>query len=433
MNDRVLKYQAAFFSNEKDAIEFWNAMSQVLSRRDYQINKYITANDELGVSGPTFHIARLCHSYVNIISISEYQNYFWVGILPNLCVAGLYKWILAKASGDDSDNSNRFVLLGSFLKFNFNRRSTNAMLNGLFAFMYPFKDELISYIDPKLILGSKITDHVILDSCMGLLKFTIYEILPQVFSEQAIKNMVETACSAFPYIYVFKVDKSACVDEMSVQIPDMITITSYTPIPEHIAYMSIHREVSHIVCDFLGRDETGVFLDQFSNDMTAYDSFDAKGESLCSVKFHLCHDVNIQIIPCELGMITPNHRCYLFDGLDVLSSIDLRVSKDPLGSNVLKVDLKLLPSRSIKGVSAIGAYMLGRIIEDGFECDRFRVFDDENKWVLYAAEIEALLVLYINDLIDNEGADFMNDVYDSIYISERNIIQSRAEILSPDP
>lgn len=433
MNDRVLRYQAAFFDNDENAIDFWNAMSQALNRQDYQINKYVTANDELGVPEPTFHIARLCHSYVNIISISEHENYFWVGILPNLCVDGLYKWILAKASGDDSDNSNRFVLLGSFLKFNFNRRSTNAMLNGLFAFIYPFKDELISYIDPKLILGPKITDHVILDSCMGLLKFTIHEILPQVFSEQAIKNMVETACSAFPYIYVFKVDKSACVDEMSVQIPDMITITSYTPIPEHIAYMSIHREVSHIVCDFLGRDETGVFLDQFSNDMTAYESFNPKGESLCSVKFHLCHDVNIQIIPCELGMITPNHRCYLFDGLDVLSSIDLRVSKDPLGSNVLKVDLKLLPSRSIKGVSAIGAYMLGRIIEDGFECDRFRVFDDENKWVLYAAEIEALLVLYINDLIDNEGADFMNDVYDSIYISERNIIQSRAEILSPDP
>lgn len=429
MNDRVLRHQASFFDYEEEANQFWNALFKVLNQRDFELGIYVLASTEDNQAGKEFKIAKLCSGCINVISLNNHQHYICIGRLPDLNVANLYEWVLMKVDGQDSDNTNRFVSLESFLRFNFNRRSSNAMMNGMFAFLYRYKDELISKNEKLGTTALEITDHCILECCLSLMVYMRDKVLPLFIPVEDINSMTEANIGAFPYVYSFEVKETLNLLGNGVSLPGLITVSSYTYLPESIVYTSVHREINHIVRDFLGRDRNSGYIDSMFKEDPVYECLNLQGNVVYSANFTKKNDVSYSVKPWCFERKVPEHTCYLFDGLDVLSAINLTVNSDPNTADGLLVDLNLSPARVDWGNPPIVAHLAGRITSDGFVRDRFKVDDQENLWVLYSAEIEAMVALYVEDLTDNEGME-LEDVVDTIYIDERNIILSRAEILN---
>lgn len=432
MNDRVLRHQAKFFESEEDGIRFWTAFFKILDLRDYQINDYRYYALDGDDSFSEFKVAKMCEGRLNIISLSETQNYLWVGQLSSLDIKGLKDWIERKAQGDNSDKSNPFILLESFLRFNFNRRSANAMLNGLFAFFIKFQAEITSGLVPGEPLVENLNDQTILDHYLSLLLFMRKTVLPRFLSAETVRDMAERDINTFPYVYSFEIVERFKEKGLEPTIAKVITVSSYSPLPEWVARMSIHRELDHAVNDCFMRYKDGL-LPQVSQGLFIekghFECRSVDGDLLYEANYNLRHDLKHDIKPYCMERKSKEHSCYLFDGLDVFSLIYLKINADPDTPNGLIVDLRCVPINASAEQATIVAKIKGVIEQYGFTVSRFRVDNPDDEWLLYSTEIEALIAMYIDDLVENKGTE-INNHYDSIYIRERNIIQSRAEILN---
>lgn len=434
MNDRVLRHQAKFFNSDSDAIIFWSAFFKIIDQRDYQISDYCMDTMESDKPSRGFKVARMCGGYFNIISLSEAENYLWIGRLPSMSVKKLHRWIEQKIQGDNSDNSNRFILLESFLRFNFNRRSANAMLNGLFAFFIKFESELSDELELDDPILEELNDHIILEHCLSLLFFIRKTVLPRILSASAVKRMAERNTNGFPYVYIFEITENYKAPGIEPNISKLISISSYSELPEWIARMSLHRELDHAVNDCFLRYEGDSPLPTVASvliEMGHYTSRNLSDELIYDANYKIRKDLKHVITPCCLEQKSPEHSCYLFDGLDVLSSIYLKVYANPDVVNGINVDLKLVPINLSLELTTIVARIRGVVCDSNFVINHFSVDNPTDSWVLYAAEIEAIVAMYVDDLVDNEGVD-VPETYDTIYIRERNIIQSRTEILNLD-
>lgn len=434
MNDRVLRHQAKFFDNGSDAILFWSAFFKIIDQRDYQISDYRMNTMEDDQSSRGFKVARMCGGYFNIISLSEAENYLWVGRLPSTSVKKLHHWINQKIQGDNSDNSNPFILLESFLRFNFNRRSANAMLNGLFAFFIKFESEIVDELETNDSILEELYDQTILEHCLSLLFFIRKTVLPRILSATAVKKMAEKNINAFPYVYTFEVTENFKAPGVEPNVAKLVSISSYPELPEWVVRMSLHRELDHAVNDCFMRyegDSPMLVVGGGFIEMGHFTSRNVTGDLLYDANYKIRKDLKHVVTPCCLELKNTEHSCYLFDGLDVLQSMYLKVYSNPDVPNGINVDLKLVPINLSLELTTIVARIRGVICDSNFIIKHFSVDNPMDSWVLYAAEIEAIVAMYVDDLIDNEGVD-VAESYDTIYIRERNIIQSRAEILNLD-
>lgn len=432
MNDRVIRHQVKFFESPEESIHFWRGLFFILNCQDFALIDLFVSPESKEDPVVNFKITKLCEGFFNLISLDGERNYLWVGQLPLGSVKDLQVFIEQLADGLDPPDSNRLVELESFLRFNFNRRSTNAMLNGMLAFFLRFKEDIIQIAAKNPTVEKiKITDQIILDNYTALLNFLQSHVLPMMLPEDVLETMAESDGKKFPYSYTSSVNVISCKSDFDLDLPEAVSVCSYVPLPDNIVYMALHRELAHIVYDYFGRSDHELVIEVCNSDHTHFECRTIFGDVLLAAEIKLDLDRQIPFTPCCLEFRSVYHRCFLFDGLDVLKSIYIKISSNANVFNGLDVELRLFTTHALPSFGGINAYISGHADNGEFIVDDFRVNEPEHEWITYSGEIECLIAVYITELTAHEGCDIQNR-YDTIYINEANVIQSFAEILNID-
>ena len=428
VKDRVLRHLSKFFVDSRESDLFWNGLFTLFQRKDFECSSYYLETGFEGQRPIQFRIAKLCNGMANIISLADGNHYLWVGKFESDEVAEIYQFIRTKIDGTSHDGSNSFLLLDHFLRFKFNRRSTNAMLNALLAFFLQFKDDIVTNAQKLDSITADVTEQMIFDNCTELMMFIQKEVLLFMLDKAEYAALIRESEKKFPYSYSTDVTIETQDESFAMKLPSLIHVGSFTELPDAVIKMAVHRELDHIVNDYFGRDESDLVLDMGS-DSSHFLCTDSNGKVILKATIEMNHSVEVEFKPSCFETVRKESRCFLFDGLDIVSSIYVKVEGLESNECRIQVDLRLLTTHKLDERQGIKVYAQGVVDGDQLNVDSLRVEDPQYEWLLYSTEIEKLVSRYVVDQVHTFGCDMVGR-YNTIYIRERNIIQSSDEILN---